>query len=401
MEKLKMSKIEKHKMSIFVVLNLLLTIGMNLGHPVTPTLIKSLGLPPRVFGISFAAMCFSNFIFALVWSNVANGMKKSRILMISAIGYALTQIMFGYSTTELQIYGARLLSGIFAGGFQVGLMSYVVNESPEDSQARYITINSILISVGAALGFFLGGMIGDISVRLTFVIQAILDVVVGVAMYLLLGPYESVEEHLELSMIKDSNPLNIVKKSKHLLRDIILILMIVNLVSSIGVTLFDQSFNYYIKDIFNFKPSQNGLIKAVTGVFALVLNVILIRMGRKKKGQESILIVVLLIMGVTSLWVANLRTAAMFVGISLIWFGVYTMMIPLLQNSIIARKHSVEEGNQISGLYNSVLMLGKIAGALLTSYTYSKNPLSPFWVAGVAFLFSGCLLIFGKKKYQS
>ena len=77
--------IEKNKMKVFVVFNLLLTIGMNLGHPVTPSLLKSLDLGPHVFGISFAAMSATNFFFALIWSNLANGLKKTRILMISSI----------------------------------------------------------------------------------------------------------------------------------------------------------------------------------------------------------------------------------------------------------------------------------------------------------------------------
>ena len=68
--------IEKRKMTIFIFFNLLLTIGMNLGHPVTPSLIKSLDLGDHVFGIAFAAMSTMNFLFALIWSNLANGLKR-------------------------------------------------------------------------------------------------------------------------------------------------------------------------------------------------------------------------------------------------------------------------------------------------------------------------------------
>lgn len=128
--------LKRNKMVVFVVLNLLLTIGMNLGHPVTPAFLKGLNLGPHVFGISFAAMSATNFLFALIWSNLANGLKKTRILMISAVGYGLTQILFGLSTTEFTIYLARLLAGVFAGGFQVGLMSYIINEADGDDQAR-------------------------------------------------------------------------------------------------------------------------------------------------------------------------------------------------------------------------------------------------------------------------
>lgn len=387
--------IQKHKMSIFVVLNLLLTIGMNLGHPVTPTLMKSLDLPPHVFGLSFAAMCLTNFIFALVWSNIANGMKKSRILMISSIGYAIAQLLFGFALNRYSIYFARLLSGIFAGGFQVGLMSYVVNEAPEDRQSHYITISSIIVSVGAALGFFIGGYLGDVSVRLTFVIQAVLQIVLGVLFYVILGREETLEEKLEWSMISEANPLKVLKSSRYLMKDMVLILLIVTFTSSVGTTLFDQSFNYYIKDIFNFVPSQNGLIKAVTGLFAVVLNVILIRRrARKKQGIEiGLLKTVFIAMGTLAIIVSFSQSATPFVGFSLAWFGMYTVMIPILQNSVISNKKSVEEGNQLAGLYNSLLMLGKIFGALLTSLVYTLSPAATFLVAGVIFIISFVFLL--------
>lgn len=394
--------IEKYKMSIFVVLNLLLTIGMNLGHPVTPTLLKSLDLPPHVFGLSFAAMCLTNFIFALVWSNVANGMKKTRILMISSIGYAIAQLLFGYALNRYSIYFARLLSGIFAGGFQVGLMSYVVNEAPEDRQSHYITISSIIVSVGAALGFFIGGYLGDVSVRLTFVIQAVFQIILGILFYLILGSHENIEEKMEWSMIRNSNPLKVLQSSRHLMKDVVLILLIVTFTSSVGTTLFDQSFNYYIKDIFNFVPSQNGIIKAITGLFAVVLNVILIRRrNRKKQGVElGLLKTVFIAMGSLAIIVSFSQTSKPFVGFALAWFGMYTVMIPILQNSVISNKHSVEEGNQLAGLYNSLLMLGKIFGALLTSLIYTISPSSTFMFAGVIFILSFIILLKPEKRMK-
>ncbi|MDE8086188.1 MFS transporter, partial [Erysipelothrix rhusiopathiae] len=252
------------------------------------------------------------------------------------------------------------------------------------------TISSIIVSVGAALGFFIGGYLGDVSVRLTFVIQAVFQIILGILFYLILGSHENIEEKMEWSMIRNSNPLKVLQSSRHLMKDVVLILLIVTFTSSVGTTLFDQSFNYYIKDIFNFVPSQNGIIKAITGLFAVVLNVILIRRrNRKKQGVElGLLKTVFIAMGSLAIIVSFSQTSKPFVGFALAWFGMYTVMIPILQNSVISNKHSVEEGNQLAGLYNSLLMLGKIFGALLTSLIYTISPSSTFMFAGVIFILS-------------
>lgn len=377
--------LEKNKMLVFIVLNFLLTIGMNLGHAVTPALLKGLNLGPHVFGISFAAMSLTNFIFALIWSNLANGLKKTRILMISAIGYGFAQILFGFSTQEWTIYIARLLAGVFAGGFQVGLMSYIITEAEYEEQARYITISSVLISVGAAAGYYFGGLIGDISIPLTFISQMTLSVLVGLLFYFVLGRYEVMEEFIEKDIVKDSNPFTILNSSKKYWLGSAKYVFLMVLLGSVAVTIYDQSFNYYIKDIFDFGPSVNGNIKAIVGMFAVILNLFVIWRKRHKGGmsEEAILPLVIFVMAGIALFVAKIESSDLFLSVSLIWLGLNTVMIPLQQNLIMTFKTDNKSGNQLTGVYNALLMLGRVLGALVTSYVYSKSPSASFSVSGI------------------
>ena len=387
--------IKKHKMSIFLVLNLLMTIGMNLGHPVTPTFLTNLGMPSRVFGIGFAAMSLTNFIFALVWSNLGHTMKKTRILMISSFGYAVAQILFAFSSVEVLIYLARLLSGVFAGGFQVGFILYIVNEAPQEEQARFITLSSIIISVGAALGFFIGGTLGDVSIKLTFFVQAGLHLVVGALFYFLLGPLESVvEKKIDRDIIAKSNPFKVMQESRYLIKGFTLMLLISVLVSSMGTTLFDQSFGYYVKEFFGFLPSEFGLFKAMTGVLAIVLNLWIIK--KKILNQEKMLRIIFILLGVLAVGLGFTKEMIFFVLVGLAWFGVYTVMLPVIQNLFVSQRTNIHEGNQLAGVYNAVSMLGKIAGALLTSFVYSIEPIATFYVAGGLFVISTLLIL--KKK---
>lgn len=395
--------IEKRKMTIFIFFNLLLTMGMNLGHPVTPSLIKSLDLGDHVFGIAFAAMSTMNFLFALIWSNLANGLKKTRILMVSSIGYAIAQLLFAFSTSEASLYIARFLGGAFAGGFQVGLMTYIINEAPEDLQARYITMSSVIVSIGAALGFFIGGKLGDISVLLTFYIQAALHIVLGLLFYFVLGRYEKIDEHLDKEMIKGANPFKVLSSGKEYFLGLTSCLFASILISSIGVTLFDQSFNYYIKDVFDFPPSVNGNIKALVGIFALVLNSFVMkrRAGLRGETEAKVLPFVSLLMAVLAIVVRKTETASLFMRFSLAWFALNTMLIPLQQNLVMSYKTDVESGNQLSGLYNALLMLGKIFGALGSSFVYSYLPEASFSVSGVLLILSFVLVILQSRKRET
>lgn len=390
--------IQKHKMTIFIIFNLLMTIAMNLGHAVTPSLLTSLNMPSHVFGISFAAMCTTNFLFALIWSNVAHTSKKTRILLISGLGYGLAQLIFAYAHSEYVIYFARLLSGIFAGGFQVGFLSYIVNEAKREDQARFITYSSIVVSVGAALGFFIGGFLGDISVRLTFFVQVGLSSIMGILFFMVLGPLETIDESFDIKVITKANPIKIIKDASPLIKDFALVLLFSVFVSAMAVTLFDQSFGYYVKEVFNFMPSQFGIIKAITGILALVLNVILLK--RKIQNQRLLLVAVLISLASFSILMTFQVNMWVFVIMALIWFGSDTVQIPLLQNLFVENRKTPEEGNQLAGVYNAINMLGRIVGALLTSLIYSINPVATFFIAGILFIVALLAVLWGMLRYR-
>lgn len=390
--------INKNKMTVFIIFNLIMTLSMNLGHAVTPTLLTSLNMPSRVFGISFAAMCTTNFIFALVWSNVAHTSKKTRILLISGIGYAIAQGIFAFATNEFMIYFARLLSGVFAGGFQVGFLSYIVNEAPKEQQGRYITYSSIVVSVGAALGFFVGGFLGDISVRLTFLVQMILSSGMGILFFITLGPLESIKESFDMKVVTESNPIKIMKDAAPLIKGFTMVLVYSVFLSAMAVTLFDQSFGYYVKEAFNFLPSQFGIIKAITGILALVFNIYLIR--RKIQNQRMVLTVVLIIMSIFSVLISFQTNMMVFVIMGLIWFGSDTVLIPVLQNLFVENRRTPEEGNRLAGMYNAINMLGRICGALLTSLIYSVSPIATFFTAGVLFMLALIAVVYGMLRHK-
>lgn len=51
----------KQSTKYLLVLTLLISIVLSMAHPVTPVLIRTLGLPSFMFGIFFASMSLGNF----------------------------------------------------------------------------------------------------------------------------------------------------------------------------------------------------------------------------------------------------------------------------------------------------------------------------------------------------
>lgn len=73
-------------------------------------------------------------------------------------------------------------------------------------------------------------------------------------------------------------------------------------------------------------------------------------------------------------------------------------MLPVIQNLVVSQRRNVHEGNQLAGVYNSLSMLGRIFGALLTSLIYSIDPIATFWVSGVIFFISLIVIMIPNKN---
>ena len=95
------------KILIYYIIVALESLAANLAHPITPTLIQNLNLPDYMFGLMFAGMSITNFLFSPFWGKLADYLQSRSILLIGCVGYGLGQLFFWQATTPLTIMIAR------------------------------------------------------------------------------------------------------------------------------------------------------------------------------------------------------------------------------------------------------------------------------------------------------
>ena len=92
-------------------LNFLTMATFNIAHPVTPTLINSLGLPTYTFGVFYSSMAIAQFIMSPIWGSISDAQGRKKILIVGMIGYGISQLGFGFSSNEVIILLFRILAG--------------------------------------------------------------------------------------------------------------------------------------------------------------------------------------------------------------------------------------------------------------------------------------------------
>ena len=108
-----------------VITSLFIGILTNLGHPVTPYLVKARGFIEYSFSIFFSVMSLGMLIFAPIWGSFGDKYGRRIVLLICSIGYSIGQVFFGLLDNIYLVIFARFFSGCFSAGLMVSVISFL------------------------------------------------------------------------------------------------------------------------------------------------------------------------------------------------------------------------------------------------------------------------------------
>lgn len=392
---------KKNKIMIFFIINGLFNLAANYAHPITPTVIKNLQLGDYMFGVAFGAMMGLNFLFSPFWGKLNEQINSKTTMLVCCIGYAIGQLLFWQSTSQNTIIFARMFSGVFTGGSYVSFLTYVVNVTPPEKRGQNLTILATVASVCAAFGYFIGGMLGEISIDLTFAVQALTLAACGILFYFLceIDVVSPVKQKLG-TLIKQANPFNSFKQAKTFMDKKYLLLFSICCLAFLGFTAFEQSFNYYIKDIFNLTSGYNGVIKAAIGFVSLIANGTICLWIIKNTNVAKSSMIILMLSTITMLGVLATDNIIIFIVMNIIFFALNAIIIPVTQD-LVASRSTENNSSIVMGFYNAIKSLGGIIGALMAGFFYTFSPQLPFIFGFIAFLIATVLsyYYYNKNKF--
>ena len=368
----------KHRFFAFFVAMILFSLSSNFAHPVTPTIIQDLHLNDYMFGVALAMMQLANFLMSPFWGKINNYISSRVSLLICCCGYGLAQVWFAYATTEPMIICARLFAGAFVGGIFVSFLTYVVNVAKPEDQPKYLTYSATIHSVAGAFGYLIGGVLGEFSIKGTFLVQALTLIATGILFYAVSLPDGQTKEEISYKKLaKDANPLKAFLECGQFMTIAFAALFAVNILINFGNTGFDQAFNYYLKDQLSLSSSYNGIIKAAVGLVSFVSNMTLCIWIINKTNVRRSMVLLCAICTAAAIGALLAPGIGLFIAFSILVYAGYSVSLPVLQN-IVAAQADPQRKNLVMGFYNATKSLGSIAGSLTAGFIYSVHVKLPF-----------------------
>lgn len=371
-------------------------LGFNLVHPVTPTFIAEMGMQDWIFGISYAAMALTSFLFSKEAGELCLRFESRFIFAVGCMGYSATQLMFLASVTEAQVTFWRLFSGFFVAMINVASLVYLVRSSSEEHRARNLTYLATATAVTTALGYTAGGLIGNADYVKAFLSQTVVLIAAGSAFALFGRTYGT--EHIRLRcLIRDGNPFRLGTQNFHVRRRIVALLSVV-LLSISALTIYEQSLNYYLKDALNYDPVDIGYLKGAIGAVTLVANQFialkLIRRGRLLLHLATVFSSACF----TNMMFVVLNSGPAFVACNLAFTIFNSMHLPMVQELVTSADKMHQD--ELVSLYNEMKSIGWVVGGLVAGVTYAVWPMLPFVITLVLFGGLSAMCLKGDQLYR-
>ncbi len=371
----------------FLIFNFIIMTVFNFAHPVTPRMIQELQLPDEMFGVFFALMSIGSFIMAPIWGSLSDYKGRKRFLMFGVLGYGITQLGFGLSTTIPTILLFRLFGGAISTSYVTVIMAVIADLSKQNNRAKALAYLAATSSLGAAVGSLMGGYLGQAHYQIPFITQFISCLALCVALYTLTT--ESLDVKKEGQHTLSFNHLKIRKGSfdfTSLMGAMIVTVALLN----ITTTAYSSTISYYVESVLKLPTQLNGMFLAFAPIAAVLTNFFVSPYIGARFNELKSLVVVVSLIGFTLLGWAIFDGAFAF-----IFLLSFVVIVPLAQPiyQAIITKLAKDNAGEVLGLQSSARSLGMILGSLLSGYIFKFGAKLPFLLGACIAILAALILI--------
>lgn len=379
-------KMNKKIIMVLFIINFFSVAAINMTYPLIPEMIIELGFPSFMFGIFFATLSIANFLFSPFWGGFSDLKGRKQVIMIGLLGYSISQILFGFSTSVISIITLRFIGGVFVAAYVIGAMSYLTDITPNENRAKYIAYYSAISTLGTSFGSLIGGLVGEWHYKYTFILQFIWIICVLICIQFL------IKENLEEKRLSKELKLNSFKLN---IKDFgfkteIGVMLIAIMFISFSITNYSSTIAYYAEFVFGLTPSKIGALLSITGIISLVMNFFINPILLMRNSENRIFLLSALFAGISMLGAVFSKSIIQCVLCIMLYISFSSLNMPL-QQSIIS-KINIENKGKILGVQNSARSIGMIAGSLFAGFVFDLNNKLPFLMCGVIFILVSIML---------
>ena len=137
-------------------------IGFGIVVPILPFWAERFGADGRTLGLLLASHAAMQLVGAPLWGRLSDRIGRRPVMLITIAGTAVALLLLGFAQSLLQLFLARLLSGLFAANISVAT-AYLTDVTDEVDRTKWMGMIGASFAVGFTLGPPLGGLLARVT----------------------------------------------------------------------------------------------------------------------------------------------------------------------------------------------------------------------------------------------
>ena len=390
---------------VFVLITLFIDIlGMGLVIPILPKLVQSLlggaiGEASFVFGLLVSIYAVMQFFCAPVLGALSDRFGRRPVILLALAGLGCDYVLLSLAPNIWWLVLGRIIAGTFGATFTPA-GAYIADVSPPDKRAANFGLIGMAFGLGFIAGPALGGLLGQTSLRLPFMVCAALTFC-NFLFGLLVMPESLRPENRRPITWNQMNPVGAMRAVWRY-RGVAAIAPIY-----VAAQLAQQGLQSvwvpYTSFRYGWSVSDVGLSLAIVGLFFAIAQGGLVRPVVSRFGEHKTLVVALLVAVVGMLafglasqgWMMYSVTAVYCLGLGLLNPAVQGLM----SRSVPANEQGLLQGAMASLMTGSAIIGPPVANGLFAVFVSEQAPVAlpgvPFFVGAILCL--AALLLAGRQ----
>jgi DHA1 family tetracycline resistance protein-like MFS transporter len=384
---------------IFVTLALDI-LGIGLIIPITPRLIESfqatasadsmvVANASRTYGLLIALYSLMQFVGAPVLGSLSDRFGRRPVILLSLLGSGLDYFFLAFAPSLGWFFVGRIISGLTGANFGAAT-AYIADISPPEKRAANFGLIGAAFGLGFILGPALGGLLGDVGLRVPFMVAGGLTLLNTLYGWLVL-PESLAPENKRAFSWSRSNPVGALL---HLRRHpMVLGLTGTYFLIYLAHQALPGTWVLYTAYRYNWTVRQTGLSLAIVGLMAAIVQGGLTRIIVKRIGEQRAAVLGLAIAALAYAGY-GLATEGWMIYLILVFGSLGGVTGPAVQG-LISRNVGPDEQGGMQGSLTSLASIAGILGPAIATNLFSHFVKQPgaAHLPGAAFFFSALLTI--------
>ncbi len=382
---------------IFIFITLVLDIlGIGLIIPILPELIEKMqgqgaSSAAYTFGILAALYSLMQFLFAPLLGSLSDRFGRRPVILISLFGSGIDYFFLAFAPSLGWFFVARIISGITGANFGPAT-AYIADVSPPEKRAANFGLIGAAFGIGFIIGPAIGGILGEIDLRLPFIVAGCLTLLNAFYGLFVLPESLKPENRREFSWKRSDPAGSLMALSRY---PMVLGLAGSHFLANLAHQVLPATWVLYTSHRYGWSPQDTGWSLALVGLMSAIVQGGLTRVIIPKLGERRSAVVGFTVSAISYV-LYGLAPEGWMVLIVIVFGSLGGLAGPALQG-LISRSVGDDEQGGVQGSLTSLSSIANIIGVIVATslFGYFISDDAPVQLPGAPFFFGAVVIVAG------